>query len=116
MSDPVIVGVQDGSASSLDAVVLAAREAQLRRVPLWIVHAFGRASMHPRPGAAPWSSAHFGLQPMAHGTLVRSEEQAHTAAPGIEVTRSVVTGGPRQVLESKSRQATLAVIGTRARS
>ncbi|MGW7794111.1 universal stress protein, partial [Streptomyces tricolor] len=85
MSDPVIVGV-DGSASSLAAVDAAAREARLRSTSLCIVHAFGRPSAHMPSGAAPWSPADHGLEPMVHGQLVRAEERAHAAAPGGEIT------------------------------
>lgn len=66
MSDPVIVGV-DGSASSLTAVDVAAREAHLRGTSLRIVHAIGSPSAHLPPGAAPWSPADHGLEAMVHG-------------------------------------------------
>lgn len=94
----MIVGV-DGSASSLDAVGVAAREARLRGAPLRVVHAFGH-----------------GLEPMVRGTLARAEEQAHEAAPGIEITRSVVAGEALDVLEIESRSAALTVVGSRGRS
>ncbi|WP_243081757.1 universal stress protein [Streptomyces sp. 891-h] len=115
MSDPVIVGV-DGSASSLEAVDVAAREAYLRGVPLRIVHAFGHAPGH-LPGDAPaWSPADHGLEPMVHGVVARAEERAHAAAPDIEITRSVVAGEALEVLEIESRSAALAVVGSRGLS
>ncbi|MER7897647.1 universal stress protein [Streptomyces sp. NPDC096046] len=111
MTHPVIAGV-DGSASSLEAVEVAAREAQLRGAPLRIVHAFGR-----RPaGSPPWSPAGHGLEPMTHGVLARAEELAHTAAPDVAVTRSVVAGEAAEVLEIESRSASLAVVGSRGLS
>lgn len=66
MTDPVIVGV-DGSASSLEAVDVAAREARLRGAPLRIVHAFGHAPGHRPVSGPPWSPADHGLEPMARG-------------------------------------------------
>ncbi|MEU3281362.1 universal stress protein [Streptomyces antibioticus] len=111
MTHPVIAGV-DGSASSLEAVEVAAREAQLRDVPLRIVHAFG----HRSAGGPSWSPADRGLEPMTHGMLARAEELAHTAAPGVDVTRSVVAGEAVEVLEIESRSASLAVTGSRGLS
>ncbi|MFI9152442.1 universal stress protein [Streptomyces sp. NPDC053367] len=112
MSDPVIVGV-DGSTSSLAAVDVAAREALLRGAPLRIVHAFGHPSAHPPSGAAPWSPGDFGLEPMVRGEVARAEERAHETAPGVEVTRSVVSGDTVEVLEIESRSAALTVLGSR---
>lgn len=112
MSDPVIVGV-DGSASSLTAVDVAAREARLRGTSLRIVHAIGRPSAHLPSGAAPWSPADHGLEPLVHGQLAQAEERAHAVAPGVEITRSVVTGDAIEVLEIESRSAALTVVGSR---
>ncbi|MFF5185885.1 universal stress protein [Streptomyces sp. NPDC000345] len=112
MSDPVIVGV-DGSASSLAAVDVAAREAHLRGAALRIVHAFGHAPGHLPTGAPPWNPADHGLEPMVHGALVRAEERAQAVAPGIEITRSVAAGEALEVLEIESRSAALAVVGSR---
>ncbi|MXM64725.1 universal stress protein [Streptomyces sp. HUCO-GS316] len=111
----MIVGV-DGSASSLDAVDVAAREAHLRGVPLRIVHAFGHAPGQLPVGAVPWNPADHGLEPMVHGVLARAEERAHGAVPDVEITRSVVAGEPLEVLEIESRSAALAVVGSRGHS
>ncbi|MEU0217785.1 universal stress protein [Streptomyces sp. NPDC006265] len=111
MTHPVIAGV-DGSASSLEAVEVAAREAQLRGVPLRIVHALGH-----RPADRPfWSPADRGLEPMIQGVLACAEERARTIAPGVAITRSVVAGEAVQVLEIESRSASLAVVGSRGLS
>ena len=107
MTDPVIVGM-DASASSLEAVVVAAREARLRGAPLRIVHAFGHAPDHLTAGAPPWNPADHGLEPMARGVLIRAEERVHAVAPGLEITRSVVAGEALEVLEIESRSASLA--------
>ncbi|WP_437074829.1 universal stress protein [Streptomyces sp. enrichment culture] len=115
MSDPVIVGV-DGSTSSLAAVDVAASEALLRGAPLRIVHAFGRPSAHPPSLAAPRGAGGSGPEPMVRGEVARAEVRAHEAAPGVEVTRSVVSGDPVEVLGIESRSATLAVVGSRGLS
>ncbi|MGW5136900.1 universal stress protein [Streptomyces sp. NPDC004135] len=115
MSDPVVVVGVDGSASSLDAVGVAAREALLRGLPLRIVHAFGHPSGHV-PHTAPWNPAGHSLEPMLHGELARAEERARTVAPGIDVTRSVVAGDAVRVLEIESRSAALTVVGHRGLS
>jgi nucleotide-binding universal stress UspA family protein len=115
MSDPVIVGV-DGSASSLDAVELAAREARLRGVPLRIVHAFGRPAAHLPSAVAPANPADHRLEPMVRRVLACAEGRAHAAAPGIEVTRSVVPGEVLAMLEIESRSAAVAVVGSRGLS
>ncbi|WUU80966.1 universal stress protein [Streptomyces cellulosae] len=108
MAHPVIAGV-DGSASSLEAVEVAAREAHLRGAPLRIVHAFG----HRPAGGPPQSPADHGLEPMAGDILARAEERALTVAPGVAITRSAVAGEAVQVLELASRSASLAVVGSR---
>jgi len=115
VSDPVIVGV-DGSPSSLTAVDVAAREARLRGTSLRVVHALGRPAAHLPSGAAPWSPADHGLEPMVHGGLARAEERARAAEPGLEVTRSVVAGDALEVLEIESRSAALTVVGSRGRT
>ncbi|MFF8196186.1 universal stress protein [Streptomyces bobili] len=89
MSDPVIVGV-DGSASSLDAVDVAAREASLRGVSLRVVHAFGHAPGHLPGGAPPWSPADHGLDALVRGAPARAEERAHAVAPGIEISQALL--------------------------
>ncbi|CAL9604161.1 universal stress protein [Streptomyces sp. enrichment culture] len=100
MKDTVIVGV-DGSPSSLAAVDVAAREAQLRDAELRIVHAFHRL---------------VDLDPMIHGVLARAERRAYDRAPGVETARTVAPGDTLTVLQSESRQAVLAVLGSRGRT
>jgi nucleotide-binding universal stress UspA family protein len=115
VSDPVIVGV-DGSASSLEAVDVAARETYVRGVSLRIVHAFGRPPGHLPGGTSPWNPAGHSLEPMVEGALARAEERARAAAPGIDIDRSVVAGEALEVLEFESRSAALAVVGSRGLS
>ncbi|GGX81178.1 universal stress protein [Streptomyces fructofermentans] len=110
MSDPVIVGV-DGSASSLEAVGVGAREAQLRGSALRIVHAFGYLPGHYPTVGSLFENADQSLEALAHGVVGRAEAHAHEVAPGLEVTRSVVVGDALEVLEAEARSAALAVVG-----
>ncbi len=114
MGDPVVVGV-DGSASSLEAVGVAAHEAGLRDVGLRLVHAFGSPSMRLPPGGPRWSPAAAGVRELVDGTLARAEQRAHAAAPHVEITRDVTVGEPLTVLEIESRTASLVVVGSRGR-
>ncbi|MCG0062041.1 universal stress protein [Streptomyces tricolor] len=114
MGDPVVVGV-DGSASSLEAVGVAAHEAGLRDVGLRLVHAFGSPSMRLPPGGPRWSPAMAGVRELVDGTLARAEQRAHAAAPHVEITRDVTVGEPLTVLEIESRTASLVVVGSRGR-
>lgn len=97
MDDTVVVGV-DGSPSSLVAVDVAAREAQLRGARLRIVHAFSRPA---------------DLDPMIHGVLAQAEQRAHDHAPKLDITRTVASGETLTVLRSESRHAVLTVVGER---
>ncbi|MFI9267553.1 universal stress protein [Streptomyces werraensis] len=100
MDDTVIVGV-DGSSSSLAAADVAAEEARLRGARLRIVHAFARPS---------------DLDPMIHGVLAETEQRIHERVPGLEITRTVVSGDALTVLRTESRHAVLTVLGRRGRS
>ncbi|MFI0505448.1 universal stress protein [Streptomyces albogriseolus] len=100
MDDTVIVGV-DGSSSSLAAADVAAEEARLRGARLRIVHAFARPA---------------DLDPMIHGVLAETEQRVHERVPGLEITRTVVSGDALTVLGAESRHAVLTVLGRRGRS
>ncbi|MGW2613497.1 universal stress protein [Streptomyces sp. NPDC001500] len=113
--DAVVVGV-DGSASSLDAVRVAAGEAGLRGVGLRLVHAFGWPSVRLPPGGPPWNPAAAGVRELADGTLIEAERRARAAVPQLDVTREVTVGEPLMVLEIESRTASLVVVGSRGLS
>ncbi|MCZ7476002.1 universal stress protein [Micromonospora sp. WMMC273] len=109
---PVVVGV-DGSAASLDAVRVAAREAADRNRPLQVVHAFiwplTRAPLTPAPGAP----AGAGLRNQAERVVAEAVAEAGKVAPDVPVTGVVVDGAPAAVLVAESREAALIVLGHR---
>ncbi|MCW8376147.1 universal stress protein [Streptomyces justiciae] len=115
MNGPVVVGV-DGSPSGLTAVAVAAHEAALRGVGLRLVHAFGWPAAHVPPIVPPWDLADAGVRELVGGTLSEAEQCARRTVPGIDVQREVVVGEPVMVLESESRTASLAVVGSRGLS
>ncbi|WP_412538484.1 universal stress protein [Longispora sp. K20-0274] len=94
----VVVGV-DGSASSLAAVALAAREAHLRNAPLRILSAV------PAMGGT-----------VSYEEAQRSLTQArYTVAGHRDITTDVMTGGPAAVLIAAGQDAQLLVVGHRGR-
>ncbi|MCM4081229.1 universal stress protein [Paractinoplanes hotanensis] len=113
-SAPVVVGV-DGSSSSLDAVELAATEAQLRRSRLHIVHAFvwPAALVAARPAAE--GAPEPAVLVRAHADAIVAEAKAHAekAAPEIVVTTEVADGPAAYVMLQRSRHAAAVVIGDR---
>lgn len=110
---PVVVGV-DGSAASLSAADVAAREAALRGAPLLVVHA--------RPHvAAPYAPGWPTLPPLA---TADSGDATHRAArdvvhrlttqhPGTEVLLELVDDDPAPALCELARGAHLLVVGSR---
>ncbi len=109
---PVVVGV-DGSAAALDAVRVAAREAEYRRRPLRVVHAFiwplTGAPLGPVPGAPPTA----GLRNQAEQYVTEAVEQARKVAPDLRITGVVTDGAATPVLVEESREAALMVLGHR---
>jgi nucleotide-binding universal stress UspA family protein len=107
MNAPVVVGV-DGSACSLAAVDLAAREAALRDRPLKVVHAFAWPYLEP-PLAPPGPGPREAAQRIVSDAVAR----AVAAAPGIAVSPALLTGRPAPVLLRESAAAALVVLGDR---
>ncbi|WP_298460770.1 universal stress protein [uncultured Cellulomonas sp.] len=111
---PVVVGV-DGSASSLAAAGVAAREAALREVPLVVVHArpvprdpyaAGRAAPPLLLGAEDDAgTTHESAQQVAQAL-----RQAH---PGLEVAVELCDGDPPRVLVRAGASGQLLVVGSR---
>ncbi|MFI0509857.1 universal stress protein [Streptomyces sp. WSLK1-5] len=108
----VVVGV-DGSASSLAAVDVAAREARLREANLRVVHAFVWPATHVPLGAWPLGPPDGGIRNMVEHVVGEAVERARKAAPQVDVSHVVVTGEPLTVLEAQSRAAELVVVGSR---
>ncbi|GAA3206849.1 hypothetical protein GCM10020256_02110 [Streptomyces thermocoprophilus] len=112
MSGPVVVGV-DGSASSLAAVEVAAREARLRGAALRVVHAFLWPALHVPLGPSPLGPPDGGLRNLADRVVAEAVARARTAEPDVEIGQVVVSGEPLTVLEAQSRAAELVVVGSR---
>lgn len=109
---PVLVGV-DGSDSCLAAVDLAAREAQLRCRPLWIVHASIWPLYGVPLGPSPWGPPEGGLRNQAERIVQDAISRASTCHPPLTVQGEVATGAAAPVLLECSRAAELAVVGDR---
>ncbi|MFI7453102.1 universal stress protein [Nonomuraea sp. NPDC049714] len=109
---PVVVGVDD-SDESLRAVEWAAGEAERRRRPLRILHAFIwpllKAPLGPAPGAPPEA----GLRHAAERVLAKALDRARAVAPGVEVTTGLPETEPVIALLRNSHEAELLVIGSR---
>ncbi|MGJ5830799.1 universal stress protein [Streptomyces ossamyceticus] len=112
MSGLVVVGA-DGSASSLAAVEVAAREARSRGAGLRVVHAFVWPAMHVPLGSSPLGPPEGGLRNMVDRLVAEAVERARAVAPDIEVGHVVVHGEPLTALEAQSRAAELVVVGSR---
>jgi nucleotide-binding universal stress UspA family protein len=103
---PVVVGV-NGSAASLAAVRLGAREAIARGRKLRVVHAFI------------WPDPRFGRPPQGYAQSRREASRlvdraigvAQRSVPGVKVSGLVADGVPIRVLVQQSRGAELLVLG-----
>ncbi|WP_405653289.1 universal stress protein [Streptomyces sp. NBC_00019] len=115
MTGPVVVGV-DGSASSLAAVEIAAREADRRGVELRLAHALGPEPGEVAPGVPPWDPGGAEQRDRVNGALGDAEWRARRVAPRVTITRGVLIGAPETVLGLEVRSASLAVLGSRRRS
>ncbi|MEV0726071.1 universal stress protein [Micromonospora purpureochromogenes] len=109
---PVVVGV-DGSASALEAVRCAAREAAARHRPLRVVHAFIWPLFGTPLGPVPFAPADAGLRHQAERTVAEAVTEASKIAPEVTVTGEVVDGAPTPVLLDESRDAALLLLGSR---
>ncbi|HZC26265.1 MAG TPA: universal stress protein [Actinopolymorphaceae bacterium] len=107
---PIVVGV-NGLENALDAVAYAACEADIRAVPLRIVHAFVWPLLKVPPVL--WQMGpEGGLQSHVEQILATAEKTAHAAAPGVQVTTAVSTDFPLPLLVQESRNATFVVVGS----
>jgi nucleotide-binding universal stress UspA family protein len=119
----IVVGV-DGSSSSTKAVRWAAREAQMRNVPLRLVH----VSVTPAWGPAPWLLADVPLPIPAEEDPARESEGRRVLTDAIkyveygsegeplpEVKAEVFFSVPVSVLVDLSKEAQLVVVGCRGK-
>ncbi|WP_329128525.1 universal stress protein [Streptomyces sp. NBC_01476] len=112
MGGPVVVGT-DGSASSLDAVAEAAREARRRAADLRVVHAFVQPELRIPLSSPPLVCTDADMRALTDPLMARAVERARAVAPQVEVSRAVVAGDALTVLEKQSRTAQLVVVGSR---
>jgi nucleotide-binding universal stress UspA family protein len=110
-TNPIVVGV-DGSLTSLHAVDLAAREANLRRRPLHVVHAFTRPYLNAAMVHSSLGPVEGGLRFRAECIVAEAVVRAGEAAPAA-VRGEVVTGTAATVLREYSRTAAAVAIGYR---
>ena len=106
----VVVGV-DGSAHSLRALGFATAQAAQRAVPLRVLRIWA-------PPAPRWGPPDFDPETVAaheRGAAEESVAPFRERHPGLQIDIEVVTGSPASVLVEASRQAQLAVVGTRGR-
>ncbi|MFB4289241.1 universal stress protein [Nonomuraea sp. ATR24] len=108
----VVVGVDD-SEDGLRAVEWAAAEAERRRRPLEILHAFIWPLLGVPLGPAPGGPPEGGLRHDAERILNTAVTRARAVAPGIEVTTGLPEAVPVNALLSRSHQAGLLVVGSR---
>jgi nucleotide-binding universal stress UspA family protein len=107
---PIVVGV-DGSAQSLAAVDLGAREARLHGRPLRLVHAFVWPLLGVYVGPSPEGPPEGGLAAEADRLVVDALARARGA--GLIATGEVVTGPVVPVLLDEAQRAELVVLGDR---
>ncbi|MFC7549042.1 universal stress protein [Plantactinospora sp. GCM10030261] len=112
VKDPVVVGV-DGSASALDAVRLAAREAWWRDRPLRIVHAFIWPLLRVPVGPSPYGPSEGGLRHQAERLVAEAVDVAAKTVPDLPVDSAIVDGAAPPVLLRAARDAELLVLGSR---
>ncbi|MUL67850.1 universal stress protein [Mycobacterium sp. CBMA 234] len=107
----ILVGI-DGSTSSLDALTWAVHEAQLRNLPLRLVHAVDYGSF--MMGFNPAATENFFKYVETAGQNFLDEARAHVQGTALEVEVSLhnVTGRPAQLLEEQSKGAFLTVVGS----
>ncbi|HEY7596123.1 MAG TPA: universal stress protein [Actinophytocola sp.] len=109
---PVVVGI-DGSASALDAVRWAAREAERRHAPLRLVHVcFLMPVRHPRQIAPP-PEYHDAILEQGRHWLNQATEAARTTAPDVPLSTDQRDGVAADVLIRESLTAQLVVLGSR---
>lgn len=114
----VLVGV-DGSPASQNAVAWAAREAELRNVPLTLIHVLmpATAMTWPEvplpPGFMQWQEAE-GRNIIRDATAI-AQDATRTAAEPIQIDSEIVVGSPVASLADLSKEAQIVVVGSHGR-
>ncbi|MBK1782824.1 universal stress protein [Prauserella cavernicola] len=106
---PIVVGV-DGSATSLDAVRWAAREAERTGAALRLTHA---CDLPPLESEVPEDTEAASWAGSGRCWLVTAASVAAAEAPGVETDWSVRIGDATAVLTAQSREAGLVVLGSK---
>jgi nucleotide-binding universal stress UspA family protein len=107
----IVVGL-DGSPESLTAVRWAAKEAELRRLSVLLVHAFTLPVVGAMGYTIPTTLAD-GLHDAGEQILEGVAQELRESHPGLDVAGKLVEADPRPVLVEASERAGLTVVGTR---
>ncbi|MFD0231052.1 universal stress protein [Streptomyces decoyicus] len=108
MKDVITVGV-DGTPESLSAILWAAREAQLRRARLRLLHAW--VLLAPEPARHPPEEDDQNYWP--HRMMEEARTAVRTRAPDLPVDEVLVPKDPLEALEEAAEQSDLLVLGSR---
>lgn len=111
---PVVVGIDDIEHSAL-AVAAAAREARVRRAPLWLGHAYHwlpPATAGMTPGG---DTAEGAIRDAATELLAVALTHVHAAYPDLDVHTYAMSGAPGPCLADLAKDAALLVVGGRGR-
>ncbi|MFG2859223.1 universal stress protein [Streptomyces sioyaensis] len=106
MTRPVTVGV-DGSPAGLAAADWGAREAQLRDVPLRLVHAWEWQPCSHAPPEGPEYARRW-----SEGVPREVSARLHRSYPNLDITADRLIGPPPEVLCEAAEEAELLVVGT----
>ncbi|MFI9080209.1 universal stress protein [Streptomyces sioyaensis] len=108
MNDLITVGL-DGSLQSLSAAVWAAREAELRRARLRLLHAW--VLLAPEPSGAPSEEAEQNY--WSHRIIEEARAAVRSSHPDLPVDVSLVRKDPLDALVDSAEQSDLLVLGSR---
>lgn len=110
----VVVGVDD-SDSARRALETAATEALHTHRPLHVVHAWAAYPTGYAPGTYPHTATELAdsIREYAGVVLARAVASVREAHPDLEVTEELANGDARQVLEERSADAAVVVVGSR---
>ncbi|MEU6394676.1 universal stress protein [Streptomyces sp. NPDC046939] len=112
MERPVVAGV-DGSAESLAAVEWAAREAELRDLPLRLVHAWNWNPHPPSDVPAGVTAAGAAQRVRARRMLDEGESRVRAVCPRVPLTADALEGPASAALLGAAKEAGILVLGSR---